>query len=125
MIHPVQGPYSFRPYTSSDAELKKLRELDMKPVRLLTNNGDAVITVDGCGLAHVMPTTRPKRGDGFRHADDTRDATAALMAASWDMRAALARLAKYPSERGDELSAESMRQIAREALAKSEWNGLP
>ena len=33
------------------------------------------------------------------------------------LREALERLAKYPMERGDELSAASMRQIAREALA--------
>lgn len=63
-------------------DFEKLKKLGIDPTPMMGNNGERYITGPDGGLAHVLPTVQPKRGKGYGHVDEERDANARLIAAA-------------------------------------------
>ncbi len=91
------GNWTFRKYSQSDAEVAKLRSVDMEPTLRLSNDGEAYVSTDledavSPVIAAVRCQTEFKRGKGWQTECAEREANARLIAAAPDMIAELKRL---------------------------------
>lgn len=94
---PAQGPYRLVRYFQSPEDVAEIIKAGLTPTRALTNEGQAIIVAghgdDTQRIALVDCRTKYKRGEGYRAECPQRDATAELLAASWEMREALREIA--------------------------------
>ncbi len=82
------GPWSHRIYATGDSP-EQLKALGLEPVRLLTNEGQAIIMGPTDRVALVDMQTKVKRGTAYKAECPERDANARLIAAAPDLLAAL------------------------------------
>ena len=98
---PTPGPWRAVVYTVDDKTVEKMRQLDMEPLRALTNDGEVSVMADGQLVAHVACQADYKRGQGHTAECAERDANARLIALAPTMYAYV----KARAEAGDEEAA--------------------
>jgi hypothetical protein len=77
----IKGPYTFRLYSQSDADIEQIRSLGLEPTRVVFNDGSVPISgTDEDGERVTIATVRPiaprKRNTPYDAPDDERDALA-------------------------------------------------
>ena len=90
------GPWEFSIYGQEPEMIEKTRAAGIEPVRMLTNEGQAVVTANHGQVALVACQSEYKRGKGHLAECSERDANARLIAAAPDLLAALEALSSNP-----------------------------
>lgn len=110
--------------TAEDEAFAKENGVKMTMIPALTSDGSRIISgPDGGHVAYVLPTTKPKRGEAYKHVDAERDARGHLIAAAPQLLAACKAAEKVlaamqETDRGY-IVAEELGMI-RAAIAKAE-----
>lgn len=112
------GPWHYSPYAQDGEELATIKKLGLRPTRLLTNEGQAIVMGPDERVAVVDCHTKFKRGQGHLSECDERDANARLIAAAPDLLATLRYIADDCHDIADAINR------AATAIAKIENNAI-
>lgn len=92
------GPWSFKPFGGTDAEIAELQQMGLKPLRMIMNNGAVAVTHADGRICEVDCQSPYKRGAGHLAECEERDANARLIAAAPETAAERDRLKEVNAE---------------------------
>lgn len=92
------GPWSYNPWMQGPDEIENIKSLGLRPIRKLTNEGQAIVMAGDTRVALVDCQAEFKRGKGHETDCEERDANARLIAAAPDMLGVLQYIGEILSE---------------------------
>jgi len=108
--------------TAEDEAFAREHGVKMTLIPALTADGSRIISgPDGHHVAYVPPVTEPKRGEGYKHVDEERDARGHLIAAAPELLAACRAAEPEVETRWKSLYDEGHEEVAADLLKVLEY----